>query len=100
MVRYNVPAEPPKPAPFAFPDGFAGGMNISVTADQIATNQSPDMLNMNYDNGGVPGKRYGFTRETGLGSQPIRGLYEFRKVGQEKPILLVVQDGKLWEIDG
>lgn len=99
-IQYKIPRQPPKPAPFSFPDGFAGGMNISVTADQIALNQSPDMLNMNYDNGGVPGKRYGFQRltATSWGDTPIRGMHLF-KLPDESTQLIVAWGGKLWKYD-
>lgn len=70
------------PEVYDFPKGFAGGMNISVSPDQINTNQSPNMINCSYDDGGVPSKRFGFSKltEITLGSNPIQGMTEFSDV--------------------
>jgi hypothetical protein len=92
----------PKPHPsYDFPNGFSGGMNISVSPDQISPNQSPDMSDCNYDEGGVPSKRYGLTRvnATSWGETPIRGMYEFYKLGSDVPIFLVAHGGKLYSYD-
>lgn len=92
----NIAVTPP--SAYDFPQGFSGGMNISVSPDQIGPNQSPDMMNCNYDDGGVPTKRYGLTRvnATSWGTTPIRGMYEFYKIGQETPIFLIAHGGKLY----
>jgi len=96
-IQFKIPSSSSPPAPFSFPDGFAGGMNISVSADQIALNQSPDMLNMNYDAGGVPTHRFGFERlnAESWGVTPIRGMYEYHKI-DGTAVFLVAWGGKIW----
>jgi CTP-dependent riboflavin kinase len=59
---FKVPARQQPIPPYDFPQGFSGGINISVAPDQISPNQSPDIENMNYDDGGIPTKRYGFAK--------------------------------------
>jgi hypothetical protein len=88
----------PRPHPtYDFPNGFSGGMNISVSPDQISPNQSPSMQDCNYDDGGIPTKRYGFSRVNALSwGTPIRGTHEFYQIGQSDPIFLIAQGGKLW----
>jgi len=78
-IVFKVPKRAKTPDPYSFPSGYAGGMNISVNPDQIAENQSPDMINTNYDGGSVPNKRYGFSRivDSSLGDTPIQHMAEF-----------------------
>ena len=73
-------------------------MNISVAGDQITPNQSPDMQDMNYDGGGIPTKRHGFTRinATSWGATPIRGMHQFYRIGIATPIFLIAHGGKLY----
>lgn len=56
------------------------------------------MENSNYDSGGIPSKRYGFSRvnPTSWGLTPIRGIYEFYKIGSTTPIFLIAYGGKLY----
>lgn len=77
-------------SPYSFPNGFFGGMNISVSPDQIAANQSPDMSDCNFDGGGVPTKRYGLKRiNESLGPSPIRHMVEFALSDDESEFLIV-----------
>jgi len=89
-----------RPSTFQFPNGFAGGMNTMKQADQIADNETPDMINM-YINNGAPTKRYGFGRvnATSWGAHPVRGLYEFWKEGAASPIILAAWNGKLYSLN-
>ena len=84
---------------YSFPNGYAGGIDISQSADLIAANRSPDMVNMNYDAGGVPTKRYGFDAVNAIayGTQDIRGLFEFEK-SDGTLLLLMAWNGKLWSV--
>lgn len=99
-ISFKVPSNAQKPSTFDFPDGYAGGMNTSVSPDQIALNQSPDMANMNYDEGGVPTKRlgYGKLNVSSWGATPIRGMYEYWKIGAATPIFLVAWGGKIYSV--
>lgn len=97
MARFDLPPRRQKPPPFDFPDGFAGGMNISVSPDQIAINQTPDVLNMTLD-GGVWTKRYGFERLNTWGDTPIQGMHLFHRVGQPTEFLFA-QGGHLWKLN-
>ena len=83
---------------YDFPQGMAGGMNISVAPDQIAPNQSSDTQDMNFDSGGIPSKRYGFSRvnATSWGATPIRGIHEFYRIGITEPVFLIAHGGKLY----
>ncbi len=85
---------------YSFPKGYFGGMNTHAMADQIAENESPDIMNMELRDG-TWSKRYGFQRvnETSWGTHPVRGLYEFWKEGASTPILLAVHNGRLLVID-
>ena len=100
MAKYS-PAYIKTPTPkqmqtFTFPNSNNGGMNTRVQADQIGSNQSPDMLNMNYREG-VPSNRWGFDTEYDLGSHPIRGMFACT-LGNTK-YFLAVSNGKLILID-
>lgn len=88
------------PEVYGFPKGFSGGLNISLSPDLIGANQSCDMINCNYDSGGVPEKRVGFSRVNtdSWGSTPIRGIFEYNKTG-ENPVFIIAHGGKLWSYD-
>lgn len=88
----------PKVQTYTFPNGNNGGMNTRLQADQIRTDQSPDMLNMNYREG-VPSNRHGFNTEYDLdiANKKIRGLHA-TTIGANS-YFLVVCDGKLLVID-
>jgi hypothetical protein len=100
-VQFKIPNISSSNLTYSFPEGFCGGMNISVSPDQIAANQSPDMSDMNYDGGGIPTKRRGLTKvnEQSFGKTPIRGMYDFYKNGSDKPIFLIAHGGKLYSYD-
>ena len=91
VTSFKVPKQSPSPAPYDFSNGFSGGMNISVSPDQIAPNQSPDMVNCNYDGGGVPTKRFGLSKayDVSLGTGPIRHMAEFTMIGADTEFLIV-----------
>lgn len=99
MPQFKLPREDKKPAPFDFPDGFTGGMNISVSADRIRLNQTPDAMNMHLDNG-VWAKRFGFDRvnNASWGATPIQGMTAFYRIAQE-PVFVIAHGGKLWSVD-
>lgn len=80
---------------YDFPQGFSGGMNISVSSDQISPNSSPSMENCSYDEGGIPGKRMGFSRTHAitLGPTPIRDMVEFAQIGQATEFLVICGGG-------
>lgn len=82
---------------YDFPNGMAGGMNISVSPDKIDPSASPSMQNMCYM-GGVPSKRPGFSRinAESLGPTPIRDMANFIQIGKED-VFLVVQGGRLFK---
>ena len=87
-------------ASFRFPSGFAGGMNTLYTGDLIETNQSPDMQNMNYDDGGVPTKRTGFTRLNDTWGAPgIQGFYDYWTTGASTPVYMLAWNGKMYSFD-
>lgn len=100
-VQMKIPSRPKPPAPYTFPQGFTGGLNTSKSPDLIRENESPDMMNMNYDDGSVPTKRPGLARSTASswGTTPIRGMYEYWKIGASTPIFLVAWGGKIWSYD-
>lgn len=85
---------------YDFPSGFSGGIDISKSADLIAQNKSPDMVNVNYDGGGIPTKRYGFDSllDSALSSE-IKGLYEFEPAGGTAQILFFC-NGKMYKKSG
>ena len=97
-IQFKVPKRPTPPEPYTFPRGFTGGLNTSVSPDLIAENESPDMCNINYDDGGVPTKRLGLARatETSWGATPVRGMYEYWKIGASAPVFLVAHGGKIY----
>ena len=96
-IVFKVPQRSQPLPPYDFPNGFSGGMNISVSPDQISPSQSPDMQDVNYDDGGVPTKRYGFSRVNAESwGTPIRGTHEFYQIGITEPIFLIAQGGKLY----
>lgn len=67
---------------YDFPAGFSGGIDISKSADLIAQNKSPNMVNVNYDGGGIPTKRYGFDLlYESHTTNDIRGIYEYTTAG-------------------
>jgi hypothetical protein len=75
-------------------NGNNGGMNTRLQADQIRSDQSPDMLNMCYREG-VPCNRFGFNTAYYIGSegQSIRGLHACTI--NNTNYFLAVCDGKL-----
>lgn len=94
----NIPSAP-KTKVFAFPDGNNGGMNTRYQADQIRSDQSPNMLNMCYREG-VPSNRVGFTKvnASSWGATKIRGMYEYQKQGVTS-IYLVAWGGKIYSFN-
>ena len=82
---------------YSFTNGFSGGMNIAVSPDQIAPNQSPSMENCNFDGGAIPSKRFGYSKLTEiiLNPTPIRTIAEFKTNGEVE--LLVVCGGALFK---
>lgn len=86
---------------YDFPDGFAGGMNISLSPDKINPSSSPDMENICYNDGSIPTKRFGFNRvnATSWGTTPIQGTFEFYMIGVSAPIFLVAHGGKIYSYD-
>jgi len=90
-VQFTVPKTVTSPSVYDFPQGFAGGLNISVSPDQLATNQSSDTSDCNFDSGGIPSKRYGLTRisDLSLGTTPIRHMIEFPRIEEETEFLAV-----------
>ena len=85
---------------YDFPAGFSGGIDISKSADLIAQNKSPNMINMNYDGGGIPTKRYGFDLFVNLaGAKSIQGIYEYEPAGGSKQKLIFL-NGNLYKIEG
>ena len=98
LIQYNSPASAAPPAPFSFPNGFTGGMNISVMADMIGINQSPDMINTTYE-GSALAKRLGFDRinAESWGAGAVQGMTLYTPpAGTET--LIVAWGGKLWSI--
>lgn len=91
VTSFKVPSQSNPLQTFDFPQGFTGGLNISVSPDQIAPNQSPDMVNCNYDGGGVPTKRFGLSKayDGSLGTGPIRHMAEFARIGADTEFLIV-----------
>ncbi len=85
----------PKIQTFVFENGNNGGMNTRVQADQIRSDQSPNMLNMCYREG-VPSNRFGFNRvnTTSWGDTATRGIIEHRPTVGDST-LLVVHGGKI-----
>jgi hypothetical protein len=75
---------------YDFPDGFAGGMRIDLSPDKIPSNASPSMVNCNFSGGGVPTKRFGYSKlvDVTLGSTPIQAMTEF-KTGSATHFLIV-----------
>jgi len=98
-IQFKVPTRKQTLAPYDFPNGFSGGMNISVAPDQLIGNQSPDMSDCDYSGGGVPTKRYGLSRvfEVSLGATPIRHMVDFPRVGEDTEFL-IIQGGKLLKV--
>lgn len=90
-VLFKVPKQASSTATYSFSQGFSGGMNISVSPDQVLPSQSPDMVNMNYDDGGVVTKRRGFSRaySGSLGTGPIQHMTEFTRIGAATEFLIV-----------
>ena len=85
---------------YDFPMGFSGGIDISKSADLIAQNKSPNMINMNYDGGGIPTKRYGFDLFVNLtAAKSIQGIYEYEPAGGTKQKLIFL-NGNLYKIEG
>lgn len=100
-LSFKPPKVPPK-LTYDFPDGFLGGMNTSDSPDQIAPNETPDVLNMEIKNG-VWSKRYGYRRLNAVSwgdNKPILGMYEYWKTGLNNPFFLVAWDGKIYSVDG
>lgn len=93
MAKNNVSS-------FSFPSGFAGGMNTRYTGDLIENNQSPDMQNMNYDDGGVPTKRAGFSRlNNSWGASGVQGFYDYWITGATSPVYMLAWGGKMYSFN-
>ena len=99
-IKFTVPkgSSSSSSQTYDFPQGFAGGMNISVAPDQITPNQSPDMSDCDYSDGAVPTKRYGFDRAfgTNLGPGGIRIMAEFAKLNLSTEFLFI-HNGNLYK---
>lgn len=89
------PIKPRKQYTYDFPNGNNGGMNCAVPADRVRQDQSPDMLNMCYDNGTLT-QRKGFnTAKTMLGDGAIRGMFTCMNDNGDKE-MLIIADGKVY----
>jgi hypothetical protein len=88
------PISPRKMQTYGFPNGMAGGMNCSVPADRIRPNQSPNMLNMCYDQG-TPTQRRGFDIHKRFPSG-IKGMHYYEKP-DGSTVMLIAAGGKLFE---
>lgn len=99
-VQFKVPNISSSSSTYSFENGFAGGMNISVAADQIAPNQSPNMSDCDYSGGGVPTKRVGLSLVSGisLGATPIRHMVELPLIGGETEFL-IIHGGNLYKVN-
>jgi len=96
-IVFKVPSRPQQPPPFDFPDGYTGGMRIDLSPDKIPPNSSPSMENLNYNEGAVISKRYGYSKisEASLAPTPIRAMTEFKTGGVTE--FLVVCGGSLFK---
>ena len=96
-IVFKVPSRTKELAPYAFTDGYVGGLRIDMSPDKIPSNSSPDIENINYDDGGILTKRFGFSRlyEDSLGPTPIRLMTEFSTGGNEE--FLIVCGGNLFK---
>ena len=96
-IAFKVPSRPPSLPPYDFSDGFTGGIRIDMSPDKIPTNSSPDMENINYNDGGIPTKRFGFSKlsEIVINPTPIRLMTEFKTGGVTE--FLVVCGGSLFK---
>lgn len=72
-------------------------MNISLSPDKIAPNESPSMENMSYTDGAVISKRYGYSTisDVVLSPTPIQAMTEFKTNGVTE--FLVVCGGNLFK---
>jgi hypothetical protein len=89
------PISPRKMQTYGFPNGMAGGMNCSVPADRIRPNQSPNMLNMCYDQG-TPTQRRGFGIHKKFPGG-IRGMHCYEKPDGSTVMLVAAGGGKIFE---
>lgn len=100
IIQSKVPQRPPHPPAYQFPGGYCGGINTQLSPDLIRENETPDCCNISFDDGGVPTKRKGWEKlnASSWGATPIRGMYEFWKIGASEPIFLVAWGGKIWSV--
>jgi len=97
MVQFQIPTDEPLKE-LRLPN-FIGGLNVQTIASQLKPTESPDMLNINYDERGAIQKRYGYKRvyDTSLGTGQINALYDYYKIGQSDPIFLVNHGTKVYK---
>ena len=69
-----------------------------MSPDKIPPNSSPNMSDMNYNDGAIPTKRFGASRVNAVswGATPIQGTFEFYLIGVTAPIFLVAHGGKIY----
>jgi len=69
-----------------------------MSPDKIPSSASPSLENVNFNDGAVVSKRFGFSRITAIswGSTPIRGTFEFYIINNPTPIFLVAHGGKIY----
>lgn len=94
--RKPIQIKPPKATPvdaYSFLAGFTGGMNTMAMPDQIAENETPDVMNMELRSGKWA-KRCGYVVSKSVNYAPIQAMHEFAVEGGT-PKLMVVAGGKL-----
>jgi hypothetical protein len=74
---------------------FDGGLNTKNSVMNLALNQSPDLLNVTFDDFGAVGTRQGKSSLTSLGSAPIDGMTQFGAGGYY--YFVAAQSGDVWK---
>lgn len=96
-MNFKVPSKTASASNYALPQA-TGGMNTRYTADQIAQNQSPEMLNVNF-NKGFPAQREGSNSFASLGASPIQGMQFYYNQGAGEWQLVVAWNRRIYLMD-
>jgi len=93
MIQFDIPPMPPE---YKIIINEFRGVNLNYDMTTIAENESPNMMNIDIDEEGIPDKRVGYENALAksLGPESIDGIFKYRD------FLIIAHGNELYKWDG